>query len=159
MSGISNTVNLNIDGGLTGVLAGRPAPIAIGNATTAITVAQSGSVFIVSQATGSNKAITLPAVAGAAGCTWKFIWNSAADGARTWSITAVGGVLSGSITNNIAAGAHAVSYNGAAGVVRSATAANTSAGDWVKIYSDGTNYYVSGQGTCGPAGGGAATFA
>lgn len=160
MSGISNTVNLNVDGTITGTAKALPAAVAVANAAYAVTTANTGNVFMVAQATNA-RVITLPAVAGAAGCIFKFVWTGAGDNTagHTWSITAPAGTLNGTITNNVAGAAVAVSYAGATSVVRTGTAANTSAGDWCELYCDGTNYYVCGQGTCGPAGAGGATFA
>lgn len=101
-----------------------------------LTTEDSGKSFVLKAAEGV--AITLPAVK--SGLNYRFTTGLAFD-TTAFIITATTSVIQGSVT--------------VAGVVIAGINENTitfaetveSLGDWVNIWSDGTNWYISGQAT------------
>ena len=118
----------------TGPISGAP-NTGILSAATTLTVEDSGKVFFLDDAAGY--AITLPPVADAAGCYYKFIL--AQETATTdWVITAQTAVLQGSLLQ--------------AGLVQLVAADTTInielgvdvVGDWLEVTSNGTDWFVWG---------------
>jgi len=140
-------------------VSGVPANVLSGvsTGTMVVTTAQSGSVIMAPQSTGSATLIQLPSPA--VGLNYKVIFTTVADGTNSCSIgvgaNGTAGTLGGVILN-VAAGAFtsaiAVSSSNKL-ITRSATAANTAVGDYVDLWCDGTKYYARAVGM-----GAAATF-
>ena len=111
-------------------------------AANVITAAESGTVYFLNSAT--EFASTLPAPA--AGLHYKFIVKAAPSGA-SYTIVTNGGanVIQGSATVDGAA-VPAVDED-----TITLTDGAAAVGDWVEVVSDGTNWYVSGQGVAATA--------
>lgn len=125
--------------------AGAVADVEVVAATNVITAAESGTTFVLSSAT--EFVSTLPAPA--AGLNYKFIVGAAPSGASYTVVTASNAtIIQGLVVVNGAtvAGANEDTITFADGAA--------AVGDWVEVISDGTNWYVSGQG----AGAGAITL-
>jgi len=113
-------------------------------ATNAITVAESGKVFVLNHAT--EFASTLPAVADSAGVNFKFIIGAAPASANYTIVTGnthenkIYGCIQESETDTTEDGPTAqaqdtITFNDGVAVV----------GDYVDLVSDGVNWYVSGM--------------
>lgn len=105
------------------------------DAASTLTAADSGKTLILSAAAGA--AITLPALE--SGVNFKFIVGLA-FATTNWTIVSSTNVIQGSA---LVAGAHvaAVTEN-----TISFVSTAESLGDWVKLVSDGTNWYANGSG-------------
>lgn len=107
--------------------------------TTTVTTAQSGTKFSFVQAT-ADTTINMPNPF--AGGYYEF-WNSAAaDGAHTQTIHFSAGFVNGSNLSNIVSTTTLANVSTKQNIILSATAVNTAKGDYVKLNSDGTNWYV-----------------
>lgn len=108
------------------------------SAATTLTAEDSGKSFSLSAAAGAQ--ITLPAVSTSAGYNFRF--TVAANFATTaWTIKAATNKIQGGVIVN------SVNVPGAdENTITFAHAADT-IGDFVQLYCDGTNWYVSGLGT------------
>lgn len=106
-------------------------------AASTLTAADSGKTYLLSSAT--EFATTLPAVAD--GLHFRFIVGAAPSGA-SYTVVSEGGdnVIDGGAT---VAGAAVAAVNEDTITFTDGAAAS---GDWVELFCDGTNWYVSGQG-------------
>ena len=105
-------------------------------AATTLTVAQSGAIISLTAAAGY--AVTLPAVATAAGVHYRFVVG-VVHATTDWVITSVAANMYGAIdelsTIEPVAGATTINLELATATI----------GDWYDVYSDGVNWYVSGH--------------
>lgn len=134
--GVAGDVTGNVTGNVTGTITGTVANEDV-TATNVITAAESGTTFFLNSAT--EFVSTLPAPA--AGLRYKFIVKAAPSGASYTVVTnASANVIQGLVVVNGATVAGADEDT--------ITFADTAAavGDWAEVVSDGTNWYVSGQG-------------
>ena len=111
-------------------------------ATNAITAAESGTTYVLSSATEFESTLPAPAV----GLRYKFIIGAAPSGADYTVVTTSGAnIIEGSATVNGAAVAavneDTITFTDGAAAV----------GDWVEVISDGTSWFVSGQGVAATA--------
>ena len=118
-------------------------PVVALTVATTISTAQSGTVFTLDSAGGAYN-VTLPTVASASGCVFKFI---CAEDTPTADITIksnaanIKGVIhvqSDTNENNL------VSVTGHTNVLFDTTCL---IGDWIELVGNGTNYFVRGQGS------------
>ena len=112
------------------------------SAATTLSAADSSKVFTLNAAAGAQ--ITLPAVADAAGQNYRFIVG-ALFATTAWTIRAASAVIQGGAIVN-----SALVSSANRNLITFAHAADT-VGDFVELYSDGTNWYVSGLGTAAGA--------
>ncbi len=125
------------------VMLARPQIItAPATGTVNLTVAQSGSIIFMPQATG-NTTHNLPAPS--SGVNFKFIITDTANGSNTRAITATSTLLFGTIIGPGGADTDVLLVNGATTLTLSATANNVKKGDFLYLFSDGTNWYVDGR--------------
>lgn len=108
-------------------------------ANTTITAAQSGTTFVLPQATASNT-ITLPAAA--AGLRYEFVVGATADGSHTQTISSPSANINGQMYS-IPGACVITAISAKTNIIVSATAANVKLGDRIVLISDGTNYYAS----------------
>jgi hypothetical protein len=138
--------NGNIPIAINGQTKAGVIPIVAANAAsnTVLTAAQSGSWVTIPQST-ANVTIELPAVA--PGLNFRFIFQAIADGSHTTTIQVGSGpspVLAGYVTNSVGGAINTVTPT--LTIVRSADGSNTHVGDWIEARSDGTSFFVNGQG-------------
>jgi len=108
--------------------------------TEAAEITDSGKVFILNHAT--EFATTLPTVASSSGVTFRFICKLAPD---TGSFTVVTDSLEDAIVGSVTVDGAAVPADGPDDTITFATGA-AAIGDWIELTSDGTYWYISGQG-------------
>lgn len=138
-TGGDTNIDLSLDGkGTGGVLTVKSVETVA--ATNAITAAESGKVFVLSDAT--EFASTLPAPA--AGLHYRFVIGAAPDGADYTVVTNGGAnIIEGLAVVNgatvAAANEDTITFTASAAVV----------GDWCEVVSDGTSWFVSGQAQAG----------
>lgn len=105
-------------------------------AATTLTAAQSGSIISLTAAAGY--AVTLPAVASSAGLNYHFVVG-VVHATTDWVITSAAadiyGVVDELSTVQAVAGATTINLELATATI----------GDWYYLYSDGTNWYISGH--------------
>lgn len=111
------------------------AKVELVQATTALTLADSGKVLV---PTGAAKTITLPAVATAAGFHVTFFAGSAANHIINGGASKIQGAVFDTSNDDMTVARTAVSNRS------SITLANGAVGDYLTIVGDGTNYYVHG---------------
>lgn len=117
-----------------------PSVLVAGNtASTILTNVNSGSNIFLAQAT-TNNAVTLPAPT-TAGLYFRFVAQSTANGANTWTISSTGANIKGRLIGT-AAGLVPTVVAGNTNLIFSATAANTKAGDDAIFESDGTSWWL-----------------
>ena len=105
---------------------------------TTLTAEDSGKSFTLNAAAGAQ--ITLPAVATSAGFNFRFTVG-ALFATTAWTIKAATNKIQGGVIVN------SVNVPGADENTITFSAAAETIGDFVQLYCDGTNWYVSGLGT------------
>jgi hypothetical protein len=111
------------------------------SAATTLSIAQSGHKFVITPVEAASYAITLPAVATAAGVSYEFVLGTGGVN-QTVTLVARSAVLNG-IFRTGAAGLPLNALVSAATTI-TFTASNL-AGTYVSVWSDGTKWYVDGQ--------------
>lgn len=137
-----DTVAVNASAAEINMACDNSANTEVVTATNAIAAAESGTTYILNSAT--EFASTLPAPA--LGLRYKFIIGAAPSGASYTVVTTSGAnIIEGSATVNGAAVAavneDTITFTDGAAAV----------GDWVEVISDGTSWFVSGQGVAATA--------
>lgn len=137
-----DTVPVNASAAEINMACDNSANTEVVTATNAIAAAESGTTYILNSAT--EFASTLPAPA--LGLRYKFIIGAAPSGASYTVVTTSGAnIIEGSATVNGAAVAavneDTITFTDGAAAV----------GDWVEVISDGTSWFVSGQGVAATA--------
>lgn len=114
------------------------------SAVLSLSVGQSGALISASAASGAYS-ITLPAVAGAAGCRYKIVLNTA--GAHNVTVTSGAANILCTIVNNNAGTPTFVAPTAKTNIIFASSTAI--AGDYMEFWCDGTNYfgYASGSAT------------
>jgi hypothetical protein len=138
----ANLINLSFNTSTNQLVGNGSRPVVTLPATgvTAVTAAQSGSLFNLVQATG-NTTINLPAPF--LGANFKFVVSATANGANTQAISSSGANCSGFLIGPASATTSLANVSAKTTATLSATAANVKLGDYIEYNSvDGSTYAI-----------------